>query len=104
MSRLEFTLKLIRLEVTSSRVIEGAKAAASKNAKPRFSCFRVLVALLLRYMNKITLNEWAKQNGMSRRKAEYLASSGALPVTKERREFIVRRWIQVIEQSFKLSR
>lgn len=55
-------------------------------------------------MNKITINEWAKQNGMSRRKAEYLASSGALPVTKERREFIVRRWIQVIEESFKLSR
>lgn len=59
------------------------------------SCFRCAT---LAHMQTITLKEWAKNVGISRRKAEYLAAQKLIPVTKERRSYKVDRWQQVIRE------
>lgn len=57
----------------------------------------------LAYMTKILLKEWAALNGMSRRKAEYLAERKIIPVTKERISYSVSRWAQVIDRDYKID-
>jgi hypothetical protein len=51
----------------------------------------------------ITLAEWATREGISRRKAEYLAKKPGFPAVKERRKKERTIWQTVVPEDFKLS-